>query len=103
MDYRRLLDAVRRHVERQGVGCAVSSGKPASEKAVAATEAKLRVRLPDELREFYRTVADGYAMFWQADPNDAKQPFGGLQVPKLSSISEMYSGWRRMALYVGPP
>ena len=99
VDYRGILDAVRRHVEGQGVGCAVTSGKPASEKAVAAAEAKLKVRLPTELREFYRTVADGYAMFWEADPNDSKQPFGGLQVPKLSSLAEMYSGWRGMALY----
>ncbi len=99
MEYQRLLDAVRHHVERQGVECAAPSGKPASEKAVAAVEAKLKVRLPTELREFYRTVADGYAMFWQADPDDANQPFGGLQVPKLSSLAEMYSGWRGMALY----
>jgi len=99
VDYRGILDAVRRHVERQKVDCAVTSGNPASEKAVAATEAKLKVRLPAELREFYRTVADGYAMFWQVDPNDAKQAFGCLQVPKLSSLAEMYSGWRGMALY----
>ncbi|MBN9523813.1 SMI1/KNR4 family protein [bacterium] len=99
VDYRGLLDVVRRHVERQGVRCAVNSGKPASEKAIAATEAKLKVRLPAELREFYRTVADGYAMFWQADPNDAGQPFSGLQVPKLSSLAGLYSGWRGMALY----
>jgi cell wall assembly regulator SMI1 len=99
MDYRELLDAVRRHVEQQGVGCAISGGKPASEKAVAATEGKLKVRLPAELQEFYRTVADGYAMFWQADENDAKQPFGGLEVPKLSALAEMYSAWRGMALY----
>ncbi len=99
MDYRELLDAVRRHVKRLKVDCAVTSGKPASEKAVAAAEAKLNVRLPAELREFYRTVADGYAMFWQADANDSEQPFGGLRVPSLSSLAETYSGWRGMALY----
>jgi cell wall assembly regulator SMI1 len=99
VDYHEILDAVSRHVERQGVDCAVTSGKPASEKAVAAAEAQLKVRLPAELREFYRTVADGYAMSWQADPNDSDQPFGGLQVSELSSLAAMYSGWRGMALY----
>lgn len=99
LDYRGILDSVRRHVEGQGVSCAVTNGKPASEKAVAAAEAKLKFRLPAELREFYRTVADGYAMFWQADPSDSKQPFGGLYVPKLSSLAEMYTGWRGMALF----
>ncbi len=99
VDYHGLLDAVRLHVEEQGVSCAIASGKVASEKAIGAIEAKLKVRLPAELREFYRTVSDGYAMFWQADEDDCKQPFGGLSVPKLSSLAEMYSGWRGMALY----
>ncbi len=99
MDYSGLLDAVRRHVVAQGVACAITSGTPASEKAVAAAEAKLNVRLPAEMREFYRTVADWYAMFWEADANDSTQPFGGLQVPTLSSLVKMYTGWRGMALY----
>ncbi len=99
MDYRELLDAVRRHVKQLKVDCAVTSGKPASEKAVAAAEAKLNVCLPAELRESYRTVADGYAMFWQADANDSEQPFGGLRVPSLFSLAETYSGWRGMADY----
>ncbi len=99
MDYRGLLEAVRHHVKRQKVDCVVKSGPPASEKAVAAVETELKVRLPAELREFYQTVADGYEMFWSADPNDAKQPFGALQVPKLSSLAEMCYGWRETALY----
>jgi hypothetical protein len=99
MEYRAPLDIIRRHVERQGVGCTATSGKPASEKAVAATEAKMKLRLPAELRDFYRTVGNGYWMFWEADPNDSKQPFGGLQVPTLSSLAEMYRGWRGLALY----
>lgn len=99
MDYHGLLAAVRRHVEWQGVACSVTCGKPAPEKAVAATEAKLKVRLPAELRAFYRTVGDGYSMFWEADPNDSKQPFGGLRVPTLSSLAELSDGWRGLALY----
>jgi cell wall assembly regulator SMI1 len=99
VDYHSLLDAVRGYLARQGVDCAVTSGKLASEKVVAATEAKMKVQLPAELREFYRTVGDGYWMFWEADPNDSKQPFGGLQVPTLSSLADNYSGWRGMALY----
>ncbi len=99
IDYRTLLDAICRHVKLQGVDCDVTMGKPATEKAVAATEAELKVRLPAELREFYRTVADGYVMFWQADANDAKLPFGSLQVPEITDLAEMYNGWREMSLY----
>ena len=38
-------------------------------------------------------------LFWQSDPNDPKKPWGSLQVPSLSYLAEMYTGWRGLVLY----
>jgi hypothetical protein len=59
----------------------------------------MKVHLPAELREFYQEIGDGFVLFWQSDPNDAEKPWGSLQVPTLSSLAEMYSGWRGLVLY----
>src|SRR5262245_47058890 len=99
MDYKRLFDTVRRHLEGLGGGCKVAAGNVASEHAVAKFEGRMRVRLPTELREFYQSVADGFSFRWEADPNDSKAPFASLQVPTLKYLGSMYTGWRKTALY----
>jgi cell wall assembly regulator SMI1 len=99
MHFRKFLDRVRHHVEKQGVECSDICPRPASEKALRETETKLGIRIPAELREFYRTIGNGYSMNWQADEHDAKQPFGGLQVYSLSELAGTYTGWRGLALY----
>ena len=99
MDYAWLFDTVRRHLERLSVACEIEAGKVATEKVVAKVEARIKVRLPAELREFYLTVGDGFSFRWQADPDDLDKPFANLQVPNLRYLAGMYTGVRKMALY----
>jgi cell wall assembly regulator SMI1 len=99
MDYGGLVETVRRYLKGQGIDCAVTAGKPVNGKALAKTESEMQVRLPADLREFYRSIGDGLSIFWEAEPNDAHRPFGGLYVPTLASHAALYRGWREMALY----
>ena len=99
MDYPTLLETVIDHLEGLGVACTATARDPATDKALASAEARMNVRLPAELREFYRTVGDGFVLFWQSDPNDPQKPWGSLQVPSLSSLADGYSGWRGLVLY----
>lgn len=99
MDYRSLLELVFRHLNELGItDTAVTSG-PATDEALAEAEAAMQVRLPAELREFYQTVGDGFVQYWQSDPGDPNSPWGGLEVPSLSALTEMYHGWRGVVLY----
>ncbi|MEJ5277184.1 MAG: SMI1/KNR4 family protein [Thermogemmata sp.] len=99
MKYTRLFDTVRRHLERLGVACEIEAGKVATAKAVARIEAKIQVRLPAELREFYQTMGDGFLFRWQTEPEDHNGPFASLWVPTLDYLASMYTGWRKIALY----
>jgi cell wall assembly regulator SMI1 len=99
MDYKSLFDTVRSHVVGQGAACEVRGGKLATEKALAKVEAEIKVRLPAELREFYRTMGNGFSLRWEASSDDNKAPFANFQVPTLKYLASMYTGWREMCLY----
>jgi hypothetical protein len=58
------------HLDRSGVAGAATPGEPVTEEALASAEARMMVRLPAELREFYQDIGDGLALFWQSDPDD---------------------------------
>jgi cell wall assembly regulator SMI1 len=99
MDYNSLFDTVRRHLDRQGVACEIEAGKPATNKVLTKAETKMKIRLPAELRAFYQIIGDGFSLWWQADADDLKKPFGSLQVPTLSYLARMYVDWRKTSLY----
>ena len=99
MDYRSLFDAVRRHVEAQGVACSVTAYAPPTPAKLAKAEREMGVRLPAELREFYRAAGDFFYLSWKADADDLNQPFAGFQVPSLADLVGHYLDWRSYALY----
>lgn len=101
MDYPDLLDAVYGRLEELGASGTATGGDPATDNALAAAEAEMRVRLPVELRAFYQAVGDGFSFYWEADPDGPEKLWGSLQVPSLSALAEMYHGWRGLVLY--PP
>lgn len=99
MVYARLFDTVRGHLERLGIACEIEAGEVATEQAVAQAEAKISIRLPADLREFYQTMGDGFSFSWDAAVDRPKRPFADLYVPNLEYLVSLYSGWREMALY----
>lgn len=99
MEYTRLFDMVRCHLESLGIACTVRAGKVATEKSIARIEGKIKVRIPAELREFYQTAGDGFVFFWEAASKGKNQPYGILEMPTLKELARMYTGWREMVLY----
>lgn len=99
MGYQGLFDAVYARLEELGATGTAIGDDPATDEALAATETEMGVHLPEELREFYRTVGDGHSFFWESDPDDHSKPWGSLKVPSLAGLAEMYRGWRGLALY----
>ena len=99
MDFSTLLNTVLEHLEGLGVKCTAAAGEPATEEALAAAEAAMKIRLPTEFREFYRDIGNGVTLFWESDSSDPTKPWGGFQVPALSALVEMYTGWRGLVLY----
>jgi cell wall assembly regulator SMI1 len=99
MDYPSLLETVLGHLEELGVACTATASDPATDEALASAEARMKVRLPGELREFYQEIGDGFSLFWEADPCDHTKPWGSLQVPALAALTDLHAGWREMVLY----
>ena len=99
VDYADLLEAVFGRLDELGVAGSATPGELATDEALAAAEAEMRIRLPADLREFYQTVGDGFVLFWESDADDPKKPWGSLQIPSLSSLADVYRGWRGLVLY----
>lgn len=100
MKYDTLFNSVQSHLERQGVECQIQVGKIASDKAISKIESKLSIQIPDELKEFYQSVGNGYTFFWEANTGDSRKSITTLlQVPTLANLASMYVGWREMVLY----
>jgi cell wall assembly regulator SMI1 len=99
MDYPSLLETVYGHLDGLGAAGGANPGEAVTDEALAAAEAEMKVRLPAELREFYQTVGDGFSLYWETAPGDPEKIWGGLHVPGLASLVEMYAGWRGLVLY----
>lgn len=99
MDYISLLEAVCGRLDELGMDGSAPCGEFVTDEELSACEAQMGVRLPAELREFYQTIGDGLVLFWQSDPDDPQKPWGGLEVPSLASLVEMFRGWRGLVLY----
>ena len=94
-----LIETVRKHVEAQGIECEIETKSLVEHEAISQAESKMKISLPNELREFYRTVGDGLEMSWESNPNNLREPFTGLEIPSLDYLVSMYLGWREIWLY----
>lgn len=99
MDYVGILEAVYGRLDELGVAGRADAGEPPTEEALAAAETEMGFRIPAELREFYRTVGDGFSLYWETDHGDAEKLWGGFHVPELAELVGMYAGWRELVLY----
>jgi cell wall assembly regulator SMI1 len=99
MDYAGLFDLLYGHLDSLGVAGSANAGEPATDEALAGAEVEMKVRLPAEFREFYRTVGNGFSLYWETDPDDPEKQWGGFHVPELASLIGMNAGWRGLVLY----
>lgn len=79
-----------------GIEVDAAAGQVTSERQLRAAEARMGIRLPQALGEFYREVGNGYAMFWQSEE---ARLWGGLSVPPLKELAGLLRDWKRISVY----
>lgn len=99
MDFNKILDAVSRHLRQRGVTPLIVPQRLASKREIAKAEAKMKLCLPAELAQFYQTVGNGYALFWQPTSQGEETKFGSFQVPSLNDLASGCLSWRKLVLY----
>ena len=96
MTFTPIIDEAITRLNQLGVEVDSAAGRTTTDRQLKAAEARMGIRLPHDLREFYQEVGNGFAMYWQSKE---AQNWGGLSAPPLKELAGLHREWNEISVY----